>query len=85
MYIPLIVSISSSLILRFSIASAAAIVHRNHFFVCTSRINLLNLKECSDLLVVVAKGFLKLPVVLGYANKTKESITSQNLGSLDFW
>ena len=24
-------------------------------------------------------------MVLGYANKTKESITSQNLGSLDFW
>ena len=28
----------------FSAASAAAIVHRNHFFVCTRRINLLNLK-----------------------------------------
>ena len=24
-------------------------------------------------------------MVLGYANKTKESITSQNRGSLDFW
>ena len=28
----------------FSAACAAAIVHRNHFFVCTNRINLLNLK-----------------------------------------
>ena len=28
----------------FSAASAAAIVKRNHFFVCTNRINLLNLK-----------------------------------------
>ena len=28
----------------FSAACATAIVHRNHFFVCTNRINLLNLK-----------------------------------------
>ena len=28
----------------FSAACAAAIVHRNHFFVCTKRIDLLNLK-----------------------------------------
>ena len=28
----------------FSAACAAAIFHRNHFFVCTNRINLLNLK-----------------------------------------
>ena len=28
----------------FSGACAAAILHRNHFFVCTNRINLLNLK-----------------------------------------
>ena len=28
----------------FSAACAAAIVHRNHFFVCTKRINLLILK-----------------------------------------
>ena len=30
--------------LQFSAACAAAIVHRNHFFVCTNRINLLNFK-----------------------------------------
>ena len=28
----------------FSAACAAAIVHRNHFFFCTNKINLLNLK-----------------------------------------
>ena len=28
----------------FSAVCAAAIVHRNHFFVCTNKINLLNLK-----------------------------------------
>ena len=44
----------------FSAACAAAIVDRNHFF-RTNRINLLNLKYCSDRLVIVAKGFLKLP------------------------
>ena len=31
------------------------------FFVCTNRINLLNLQESSDRLVIIAKGFLKLP------------------------
>ena len=39
----------------FSAACAAAIVHVNHFFVCTNRINVLNLKESSDRLKVVAK------------------------------
>ena len=44
----------------FSAACAAAIVNRNHFFICTNRINLLNLKESSDRLVIIAKRFLKL-------------------------
>ena len=44
----------------FSTACAAVIVYRNTFSVCTNRINLLNLKESSDRLVIVAKGFLKL-------------------------
>ena len=43
----------------FSAAHAATIVHRNHFFVCTKRINLLNLRQSSNRLVIVAKGFLK--------------------------
>ena len=44
----------------FSTACAAAIVHRNHFFVCTKKIILI-LKESSYRLVIVAKGFSKLP------------------------
>ena len=31
------------------------------FFICTNRINLLNLKQSSGRLVLIAKGFLKLP------------------------
>ena len=31
------------------------------FFICTNRINLLNLKYSSERLVIVAKGLLKLP------------------------
>ena len=45
----------------FSATCAAAIVHRNHCFVCTKRINLLNLKENSERLVIIAKRFSKLP------------------------
>ena len=45
----------------FSAACTATIVHRNHFFVCTNIINLLNLKKSSDRLAIIAKRFLKLP------------------------
>ena len=45
----------------FSTACAAAITQRNHFFVCTNRINFLNLKFSLNSLVIVGKGFLKLP------------------------
>ena len=45
----------------FLAAGAAAIVHRDHFFVCPKRINLLILKKCSYWLVIVAKEFSKLP------------------------
>ena len=44
----------------FSAACATAIVYRNHSFVCTKRINHLNPKESSGILVIVVKGFLKL-------------------------
>ena len=44
----------------FSAAYAAAIVHSDHFFICTNRVNLLNLKQSSDRLVTIVKGFLKL-------------------------
>ena len=62
-FLSLIVNIRSSLthFYGFYLYGAAAIVHRNHFFVCVNRINLLNLKESSDRLVIFAKVFLKLP------------------------
>ena len=46
---------------RFSAVCVAVIAHRNTFFVCTKRRNLLVLKYSSNRLVIVAKGFLKLP------------------------
>ena len=66
----------------FSAASAAAIVYRNHFFRLYQH-NLLNLKYSSDKLVIAAKGFLKLPNL--HMLIKQESITSQKLGSRDFW
>ena len=67
----------------FSAACAAAIVHRNHFFRLYQR-------EKSDSKVKFrqasnrCKRFLEA-AKLAYVNKTKESITSQKLGSRDFW
>ena len=62
----------------FSAGCAAAIVHRNHFFVCTKRINLLFLKKSSDRLVIVTKGFLKLPNLIMLI-KQKSSLLPKNL------
>ena len=45
----------------FSADCAADIVHNNHFFICTNRRNLLNLKQSSGSLAILAKGLLKLP------------------------
>ena len=53
------------------------------FFVCNHRKNLLNLKESSDRLVIVVKGFLKLPNL--HMPIKQESITLRKLGSSDFW
>ena len=67
----------------FSASFAAAIVHINHFFVCTQRINLqsqVKFKQASNCCKRVL-GAAKP----AYANKTKESITFQKLGSRDFW
>ena len=66
----------------FSAACAAAIAHRNHFF-C------LHQKDKSASEVKFRQGSNRYERVLevaklAYANKTKESITSQNLGSRDF-
>ena len=68
----------------FSAACAAAIVHRNHFFRLyqkdksfTSKVNFRQTSNRCKRVIEAAK--------LAYPNKTKESITSQKLGSCDFW
>ena len=68
----------------FSAAFAAAIVHRNHFF----RLHQQNKSSKSK--VKFRQGSNRCKRVLeaaklAYATKTKESITSQKLGSHDFW
>ena len=69
--------------LCFSAACAAAIVHRNHFFP-------LHQREKSDSNVKFRQASNRCKWVLkaaklAYAHKTKESSTSQKLGSRDFW
>ena len=68
----------------FSAACAAAIVHRNHFF-CVHQQNKsseseVKYRQASNLCKRVLDA-----AKLEYATITKESITSQKLGSLDFW
>ena len=68
----------------FSAACAAAIVHRNHFF------RLYQQNKSSESKVKSRKASNRCKRVLeaaklAYATKTKESITSQKLGSRDFW
>ena len=68
----------------FSAACAAAIVHRSHFF------RLYQREKCSDSNVKFRQAGNRCKSVLEaaklpYANKTKESITSQKLGSRYFW
>ena len=86
MYIYYIENIRSSLIHLFWLAAAcaAAIVHRNHFF------RLYQREKSSDSKVKFRQASNRCKRVLeaaklAYANKTKESITSQKLGSRDFW
>ena len=67
----------------FSAACAAAIVHKNHF--C----RMYNNDKSSDSKVKFRQTSNRWKraleaAKLAYANKTKESITSQKLGSLDF-
>ena len=68
----------------FSAACAAAIVHRNHFFrlyqqnkSSESKVKFRQASNRCERVLETAK--------LAYATKTKESITSQKLGSRDFW
>ena len=68
----------------FSAACAAAIVHRNHFF------RLYQKDKSSDSKVKFRQASNRCKRVLeaaklAYANKTKDSITSQKLGSRNFW
>ena len=68
----------------FSASCAAAIVHRNHFF------RFYQKDKSSDSKVKFRQASNRCKRVLEaakltYANKTKESITSQKLGSRGFW
>ena len=68
----------------FSAACAAAIVHRNHFF----RLYQQNKSSESKVKLTQASNHCKRVLEaakLAYATKTKASITSQKLGSRDFW
>ena len=68
----------------FPAACAATIAHKNHFFCsyqkdksCASKVKFRQAHNRCKRVLEAAK--------LGYANKTKESITSQKLDSCDFW
>ena len=67
-----------------SAASAAAIAHRNRFFRLyqkdKSSASKVNFRQASNRCKRVLEN-----TKLAYANKIKESITSQKLGSRDFW
>ena len=68
----------------FSAACAAAIVHRNHFF------RLYQKDKSSESKVKFRQASNRCKRVLEaaklvYANKTKQLISSQKHGSLDFW
>ena len=68
----------------FSAACAAAITHRNHFFHFYQK----NKSSASKVKFRQASNRCKRVLQadkLAYANNTKESITSQKLGSCGFW
>ena len=68
----------------FSSACAAAIVCRNHFFRLYQQNKSFEFKVKCRQISNRYKRVLEA-AKLAYANKTKESITSQKLGSRDFW
>ena len=68
----------------FSAAFAAAIVHRNHFFRVYQREKSSDSKVKFRQANNLCKRVLEA-AKLAYVNETKESITSQKLGSRDFW
>ena len=68
----------------FSASCTAAIVHGNHFFRSYQKVKSSDSKVRFRQASNRCKRVLEA-VKLAYANKTKESITSQKLGSRDFW
>ena len=86
MYIFLIENIRSSLIHLHGcqLLVLAAIVHRSHFFRLYQREKSSHSKVKFRQASNRCKRVLEA-AKLAYANKTKESITSQKLGSFDFW
>ena len=68
----------------FSSACAAAIVHRNHFFCLYQREKSSNSKVKFRQASNRCRSVLE-DAKLAYFNKTKDSISSQKLGSRDFW
>ena len=68
----------------FSAACAAVIVHRNHFFRLYQQNNSSESKVKFRQASNHCKRILEA-AKLAHATKTKESITSQRLGSRDFW
>ena len=68
----------------FSAACAAAIVHRNHFFCLYQQNRSSESKAKFRQASNRCKSVLEA-ATLGYSTKTKQSITSQKLGSRDFW
>ena len=67
----------------FSAACNAALVHRNHFFRLYQQNKFpekFKFRQASNRCKRILKG-----TKLAYANKTKESITSQKLGPCEFW
>ena len=68
----------------FSAACRAAIFHRNHFFCLYQKDKSSDFKVKFRQVSNHCKRVLEA-AKLAHANKTKESITSQKLGSRDFW
>ena len=68
----------------FSASCAAAVIHRNHFFCLYQR----DKSSDSEVKFRQASNYSKRVLEaakLAFANKTKESITSQKLGSREIW
>ena len=84
-HLPLIIQVKPQSFPWFSVACAAAIFNKNHFFhhlyqqkkSSESKVKFRQASNCCKRVLEAAK--------LAYANKTKEFITSQKLGSWDIW